>query len=337
MSVSARKVPPPPFDPIDASPPVLPPPASQPQVPLFRTLIASAPWRDRRRTRSIATTIALLLHALLILIVMQLDVPTNMQQIPFPDEQITLFQIAAEAPAASSPPTLEYHPGPVVPLDVVTVTPTAIVPPAYAPPRRPAAHFPEQTNPNEPERVGPVGSTGGGRGMTPAQKLHPQLIDPRLWAAPEEMLGAPVDEAERMRARLYSRLEEMNDSIAGINETRRKEMDWTIKDKNGGKWGIDPKGIHLGKLTLPAPLVHGPADARDEVAKQAANWRELNTQEDRARLHSTFNDRVKAIREQKQKEHDTKGKGTDAKPSDTTKPAPAPTPTEQKDPNKPVT
>src|SRR5204863_1957386 len=116
-----------------------------------------------------------------------------------------------------------------------------------------------------------------------------------------------------------------------IDEAHRKEMDWTIKDKNGGKWGIDPKGIHLGKLTLPAPLLNPPADQRAEVEKQAANWRELNTQEDRARLHSTFNERVKAIREQKQKEHDAR-----TKPAQTKPPEAKPT-TDDKKTEKPIT
>jgi hypothetical protein len=275
-----------------------------------------------------AIAIALLLHALLILVVIWFDVPTKLQQLPFPEEQITVFHIAPEGLATSSPPALEYNPGPVRPLDEVAAAPPPSAPaPTYAPPRRPAARFPEPTTPGEPERAGPPSASGGVRGMTPGQKLRPQLIDPRLWATPEEILGAPVNEAERMRARLYSRLEEINDSIAGIDEAHRKANDWTIKDKNGGKWGIDPKGIHLGKLTLPAPLLNPPADQRAEVERQQANWREINTQEDRARLHSAFNDRVKAIRERKEKER------SDAKPKESTPPK-AP---EDKKVEKPIT
>src|SRR4051812_14981893 len=130
MTVSARKAPPPPFEPIDAFPPVQPPPASKPQVPLFRTLVASQPGTDRQRTRSLAVAIAVLLHVLLILLVMRLDVPTHLQQLPFPEEQITLFQIAPEAASASSPPVLEYHPGPVQPLAEVPVAPPSSTLPA---------------------------------------------------------------------------------------------------------------------------------------------------------------------------------------------------------------
>jgi hypothetical protein len=329
MSVSARRAPPPSFDPIDASPPVQIPPASQAQVPLFRTLVASQATHGQRRTIALAIAVALVLHALLIVIAIWFDVPSRLQQLAFPEEQITVFQIEPEGLAASSPPALEYHPETVRPLAEATATPAPVPAQTYAPPRRPAARFPEPTNPGEPERPGSsTGGSSGARGLTPGEKLHPQLIDPRLWAAPDEILGGPIDEEGRMRARVYSRLEEMNDSMAVINEARRKANDWTIKDKNGGKWGIDPKGIHLGKLTLPAPLLKPPADQRAEIERNAANWRELNTQEDRARLHSTFNDRVKAIRERKDKERG-------AKPSES-KPAPAPKPDDKKT-EKPIT
>lgn len=275
-----------------------------------------------------ASAAALLLHALLIVLLIWFDVPTHLQQLAFPEEQITIFQIAPEALTTSSPPALEYNPGPVRPLAEVTAAPPAPTPAqVYAPPRRPVVRFPAPTNPGDPGRVGVAGAASGARGLTAGEKLQPQLIDPRLWAVPEEMLGAPVNEEERMRARLYSRLEEMNDSMAVINEARRKANDWTIKDKNGGKWGIDPKGIHLGKLTLPAPLLNPPADKRAEIARNQANWREINVQEDRARLHSTFNDRVKAIRERKEKERG------EEKPKESAPPKP----TEEKKTEKPIT
>jgi hypothetical protein len=41
------------------------------------------------------------------------------------------------------------------------------------------------------------------------------------------------------------------DSLRVVEQRARNAVDWTHKTRTGRKWGVSPKGIHLGKVTLP--------------------------------------------------------------------------------------
>ncbi|MGH7475225.1 MAG: hypothetical protein ACRELD_02960, partial [Longimicrobiales bacterium] len=131
-----------------------------------------------------------------------------------------------------------------------------------------------------------------------AERLRPRHADERLWAPVDRLALPPESDEARMRERLAGRIGTWNDSIAAEEEAARRALDWTVKGKNGERWGISPAGIHLGTITLPAPVFAGNAEA----AARAREWNEIQGQADHARIRDRFDDRVRAIRERKDAE-----------------------------------
>ncbi|MBI4410137.1 MAG: hypothetical protein HY561_10545 [Gemmatimonadetes bacterium] len=141
-----------------------------------------------------------------------------------------------------------------------------------------------------------------GRLLTPAERLAPRVRDRRLWVLPNQLPPAPKSDEERMRERVYARIEALNDSLAGLAEAHRRANDWTLKGEDGSRWGISSEGIHLGKITIPAPSFGAPAGRREEIDGRLREWGEIQQQSDREAARQTIRERAKAIREQKAKE-----------------------------------
>ena len=139
----------------------------------------------------------------------------------------------------------------------------------------------------------------GGRapGPSAADLLRPRVGDPRLWTVPGA--GPPLTAHDRLRARVQARIDAINDSIRLAAEAERRAKDWTVEGKDGERWGVSPGKIHLGNITLPLPLSTGlsPDDNR-----RAAEWEVIQGQQGRAAALDNFEDRVKAIRERKDRE-----------------------------------
>jgi hypothetical protein len=271
----------------------------------FQVLIATRPDRDPRRETVLLIAVAAFVHLLLIgsLTLLNVAVPGVTAT---PEEEVLLFSFAESEPAGAAPQPIEYHREESVSVPAVAPnTPLPSLAPRALPPR-----FPLQgAAPGTPGAAAGPGSQPGaasGRAMRAAERLRPQLLDPRLWAPPSEILGSREGEEARYRARLYSRLEAFNDSVAADAEAKRKGMDWTIKGENGERWGISPEGIHLGKLTLPAPQMSSGGERGAEARRSAADWKEIEQTADRARVRNTFNDRAKAIRTRKDQERSEK-------------------------------
>ena len=74
----------------------------------------------------------------------------------------------------------------------------------------------------------------------------------------------------------------------------------TIRDADGGKWGISPGKLHLGDITLPLPISFESVDP-DRDAFNSMVW-ETFQQRERALLLESFRERVKAIRERRERE-----------------------------------
>lgn len=172
------------------------------------------------------------------------------------------------------------------------------------PPRRtPATEMPREQAP-APTRAGERGGQAErGDTRTPAERIRPEYVDPRLWERP----GAPAEpeksDFDRARERVYARIEALNDSLAAEGEAARRATDWTITDKDGKKWGISPDGVHLGGVRLPIPIrASGPPDKAKEARDRAGKAAEIDRQADGARIRGTINDQIKATREQKDRE-----------------------------------
>ncbi len=299
MSVAAQKVPAPPATPPSARPPRAAPPPSPPPL---ATLLATRPERERVRP-FLPLAGALLLHVLLLLLLLVLTplrvehpaafvfpLPTAPREAPL----ITLLSpgetVGPKPPAgAAAPPAPAPAAGPAAPLSFPRAVPTELPP-------VPAAQ-PGEARPGAP-REGTAGAGGA------AEELRPPEGDARLFGERNPAAVAPMTDQQRLEARVQGRIDAVNDSILAAQGRAEKATDWTIKGKDGSEWGISPGKLHLGKLTLPLPIYFEPPPGkRDEAEKRLSEWTEINRAADAAHNRAIFKDRVKAIRERKEKEH----------------------------------
>jgi hypothetical protein len=291
--------------------------------PLER-LLASRPERDRRSV-GIAVAGALVLH-LLALLALLLAGPLG-GPIVFPSGSaglpretiVTLLlpgiDVSGAGRAGPSAPVATPAPTPLV-------APTGVPARVPAPPARPAAG-PQQgaggaAGPGEAGagQAGGAGAAGGGG--TAAERLRPSSWDRRLWETPDELIPAQSDQ-DRVADRVRRRTDAVSDSAAAVADAARKATNWTIKDRNGGEWGITPGKLHLGSITLPLPVYFGtPPGRRDDAEREQANWEEIQRSAAQAEVRHTFDERVKAIRARKDAEHQaeqkTKADSTAASP-----------------------
>jgi len=147
------------------------------------------------------------------------------------------------------------------------------------------------------EEVGPVPSA--------VERLRPRVGDWRLWVVPAVRRPRDLTAEERaaqIRARLYAQLEAFDDSVAAELARELDRLDWTVGEE-GNKWGVSPGQLHLGPITLPLPLGFAPHPATQrELADQAAEWDAIRRQAGQAVIEETFEERVRAIRERRERE-----------------------------------
>jgi len=154
--------------------------------------------------------------------------------------------------------------------------------------------------------AGEPGAAGAARGGSVTERLSRGRRDPQLLAPVDRLPPEEVSEAEWLRLRLANRLEMHNDSIAAEAEAKLRATDWTVKGKDGSRWGVSPGKIHLGNVTLPLPFgFAGSAQTQAEMAERTRTWNESQAQGARVEAAETFEQRVKAIRERQQVARDS--------------------------------
>jgi hypothetical protein len=175
----------------------------------------------------------------------------------------------------------------VAPTEIPSAVPPAPVQPA------PAA---------EEGGSGPLVGTGG-----PAKGIKPVYTDPRVWAAPGDLVAAPKSAKERMDSAVASIIAPYNDSVAAASGGRQPG-DWTF-EKGGRKWGIDPKYIRLGKVSIPtAVLALLPINTTGNPVLAERNKLQNQLHADifwnaqRGMNEADFKKAVKSIRERKERE-----------------------------------
>jgi hypothetical protein len=266
-----------------------PPPRVAARPPLRPTRVPAPPRKRPRRDASFAIAIAVsALFHLILLVTLRFDVDiATAPGLPRTDEAadrpigMRVYDIVAvEEPAVipREPERPESRaPAIRVPAQGPTPTPTVTVPPAETPPRR------------DPTSL--------------AERLRPNMADPRLWGTPGVPAEAPLDADDAVRARVANRLGAWNDSMRIAEEAAARATDWTVKDKDGGRWGVSPEGIHLGSFTLPLPIqLATPPGRRDAANNAARNWNEIQAQRSQAEIRESIEERIKAIRERKEAE-----------------------------------
>lgn len=178
----------------------------------------------------------------------------------------------------------------------------ALVPNAVPPPAPPAA------SPADPAAAGGSGEVIGAGG--PTRGVRPTYSDPRLWVPPAPYVAVPRTPAERLDSSLAARLRAHRDSMALATHvpTKAERGDWTM-ERNGKKYGIDQKYIHLGSFQLPTaalallPLNQTSNPIAGERARSYAYMHgDINFQAQRAMNMAEFRSAVKAIRERKERE-----------------------------------
>lgn len=152
------------------------------------------------------------------------------------------------------------------------------------------------------EGSGPLVGGGG-----PTRGIRPTYSDPRLWSPPGDIVTAPKSAKERLDSTIVSIIAPFNDSIAAA-AGQRKPGDWTF-DKDGKKYGIDSKYIHLGKFSIPtAVLAMLPINAQQNPTTYESNKLQAQLHADifwnaqRGMNDADFKKAVKSIRERKERE-----------------------------------
>jgi hypothetical protein len=170
-----------------------------------------------------------------------------------------------------------------------------------------------------PDAAGGRGGAGGGtgngfgRGMGSGVAGIVPGYDPRLYpGAPDAPPRVALTPKERLDSVIAERFARWDDSVANAphsNVTQDGQADLTFK-RGGRTYGWTQKGIVLGKYTLPAPLLallplnriggNPSALMRGEFPTQMRNQIQSGAQV--ALNAETFNERVKRIRERRDRE-----------------------------------
>lgn len=277
-------------------------------APVLELLIASRPEREGNAI-ALAVGGALGLHLLLFLLLLLLG-PFGGQWFPnlpvatSPDQPtITLMlpgtDLGGARRAAPAPAPAAGEPRLVAP----TRIPTTIPSPPRAGPGAPAQGASPGAGRAAAGQAGAEAGPGGvGANMTAADRLRPHGWDRRLWEPPDQLAPTETENA-RVAGRIQNRIDAINDSANAIADAARRSTDWTVKDKNGKSWGVSPGKLHLGDVTLPLPFGFTvPPGRRDDFAREGANWNAIQRSATNAEIRHTFDDRVKAIRERKERE-----------------------------------
>lgn len=119
--------------------------------------------------------------------------------------------------------------------------------------------------PAEPARRDTGSGLPPGRGVGavhPGLKgVKPEFGDPRVWQAPGSGIEYQTQRngAERLDSIIGYVITAARDSLDSLARAQGKygkaPGDWTRTDKDGNKWGWDPTGIRLGKVTIPNALL----------------------------------------------------------------------------------
>jgi hypothetical protein len=179
-------------------------------------------------------------------------------------------------------------------------------------------------------RSGSGGGTGSGYGSGTGAGVARGVVpgyDPRLYPGAAEPPRVARTPKERLDSVIMERFAQYSDSVASaphsnVTEDGRADLTFT---RGGKKYGWSQRGIVLGNITLPAPLL-----ALLPLNRIGGNPSALLRAEDPWRMHNqiqagaqvalnaeTFNERVKRIRERRDRERKD---GRDPQPSIT--PAP---------------
>jgi len=284
----------------------------------------------RRRRPPAYVIVSIGLHLLVAALMVQFLISPNMIWLmlggrktpPVPTERIGFLRL----PKAKGAPVVGRSGGDNRPVtktpQLKLIAPTAV--PSELPPVVPSREAPKIESGS-----GPLVGTGG-----PARGIRPSYDDPRLWPAPGDIVEAPKTPTQRLDSVIADIIKPYNDSLA-IASGQRQPGDWTF-EKDGKKYGIDPKWIHLGKFSIPTALLgmlplnvqaNPTLYERNKISNQLHS--DIMSQAQRGMNEADFRKAVKSIRERKEREKAAASNGG----SDNKKKGPADSPPASKTPS----
>ncbi|HAT37557.1 MAG TPA: hypothetical protein DCS75_03630 [Gemmatimonadetes bacterium] len=135
-----------------------------------------------------------------------------------------------------------------------------------------------------------------------ADRLRPNLVDARLWAAPPpEFFELSLEQREELL--LSNRIVAWYDSVSIARAAEDRLTDWTFTDSNGGRWGVADGKIYLGDVALPLPLSFGtPVGPGNIQALRVWEFEEIERQSQRYLIEQTWKERAEAIRARRDRE-----------------------------------
>jgi hypothetical protein len=250
--------------------------------------------RRDRRNDGVVLGPAILVSALVHLVVLfglsfRTQVEPRMPSAP-------VSRVVHVAPAMQAYDIVEVA-GDVAPIEVQVIERA----PLRAPPIRQTLPSASEVAPVETE-IGRAPERDDPRSVRDRLRYH--LTTPQLWRPPSEEIVAEPTPQEIVQRRIAAQLGEYNDSVAAEAAAAERAMDWTVKDADGGRWGVSPGAIHLGSITIPIGDSHFAVapGRREEFAGRVRTWNELQDQAVREEAKSEFKDRVKAIEERMNRE-----------------------------------
>ncbi|MDZ7632079.1 MAG: hypothetical protein U5K74_12240 [Gemmatimonadaceae bacterium] len=177
-------------------------------------------------------------------------------------------------------------------------------------------------------RGGAGGGTGSGYGTGSGAGVSRGVVpgyDPRLYPGVPEPVRVVRTPKERIDSVIAERFAEYADSVAGVprsNVTEDGRADLTFT-RNGKKYGWSQRGIVLGNITLPAPLLallplNRVGSNPSSILRQENPWAMRNQIQAGAQVAinaETFNERVKRIRERRDRERKEAREGTAQPPA----------------------
>lgn len=159
---------------------------------------------------------------------------------------------------------------------------------------------------------GGAGTAGGRAGGGTGGVFQPGYRDPRLYVAPKAPPPRELTEHERYMAQLEARLGTANDSMIAEQQRARNALDWTVKDKNGKRWGVGPDGkVVLGGVEIPVPIRVPPGDRakEDDAARRERERQAILNDEATRERREVMQERVRATRERKDAERRKRREG----------------------------
>ena len=160
--------------------------------------------------------------------------------------------------------------------------------------------------PKQPEAgTGPVVGGGG-----PLEGVEPRYTDPKLWRPPGPApAGPPKTPVQRLDSVIADAIGAYNDSVGAVAAARgRDPTDWTM-NRNGQKYGIDQRYIHIGPISIPTAIlallplnISNSPTASTRERDFTRNHDEIFANAQRAMNNADFGKAVRSIEKRKDRE-----------------------------------